>query len=390
MEFALQGFESKYSIVYITDQKHDLSSNIIKIPFQTPDFFINDPVLEIANTSIGVVSWGLRNMDKIWEVYQWASQMKDLVQKTVADYQPSCVCILYPAIAFLWFLQEVNLPIYIFYYAPGLISKDVPWLFDSILKDPKYALYKERSYNQQSTKQYLNRLSLFEGLDRKPVRQVLKRAHHVLCWDPKLVPPLRFVYKSLSVIHAGALLSPLLKPVSIDLSKNNIIFMSFGSYGKAKELQKCLGKLLQILEDFCESRGKKVIFHNGENFGKHITAHSGFIQYETIVPKSCLVIFTGSACLQNICCYHAIPMLFFPLLNEQYYWAKNYKYHTGIEYIDYFHNKCEVDLEKAMKSPLAFLRKVRKNMQKASTASCLSKVLEDHNAPSKASHSPTT
>jgi len=43
---------------------------------------------------------------------------------------------------------------------------------------------------------------------------------------------------------------------------------------------------------------------------------------------------TGSYCIQHLALYYNVPMLFVPVLTEQYFWAKNYKQHTGIPYIN--------------------------------------------------------
>ena len=117
------------------------------------------------------------------------------------------------------------------------------------------------------------------------------------------------------------------------------------------------------------------MFHNGGAFQEYIATNkleriiviNGYIPYEYVVPRCKLVVFTGSVCLQNICMYHSTPMLFVPVLNEQFFWARNYKHHTGIDYIDFQKppspTRAANVLTAAMK-PNTYLLRVQESMRK--------------------------
>lgn len=75
-----------------------------------------------------------------------------------------------------------------------------------------------------------------------------------------------------------------------------------------------------------------MIYQNGDYNSKYVTSVDGYIPYTKMIPKSKLVIFTGSACLLNTCYLYKTPMYFVPVLAEQYFWAKNYHYFTGTSF----------------------------------------------------------
>lgn len=348
MEFAMATIVKRHKVVYLTDKSHKLDeTRYIRETFETPDFFIKDPKLEVANTTNNFAKWMLLNPGKTYQAYAWSTDVSKKLKALIGKYNPKCILILYPAISVVWMLNT-TIPIYILYYAPGIASYSLPWLFDSTMKDPNFELYKDSDSNKNSGLTYLTRVSEFAPCTVEPVMRSL---NHVFCWDPSVLPPLNLYFPNLRVTQVGTLLSKETRNGGAGLevpkvvqdvvaSGRAMIFMSFGSYGKSVEIQPFLEKLMVTLNEFCKRNKATVVFHNGGGVSrsrrsKHIVAVNGYVPYEYIVPRSKLVIFTGSVCLQNICLYNAAPMLFFPILNEQFYWAKNYLHHTGVPYIDF-------------------------------------------------------
>lgn len=380
MDNAINELAKKYKIVYLTDKTHKLPENFIKVPFTTPDFFIKDPKIKIADTNHNIVYWALTHVDKVLEAYKWSRMIRNKIDQLTKIYNFKAICILYPALGSLWLFNKFTAPVYIFYYAPGLVSGNIPWLFDSRLKLPDYKIYDKENeeYNVESGLKYLKRLSLLSPR-KESVHQVLKSVHHVICWDKTVLPKPDYYFKDLQIHYAGA---PINKKtldrkvwtntnkniVDFIKKKNKIIFMSFGSYGDSPLLTKAVKSILLQAEDYCIKNNIGFIFHNGgdiEDTDNRLIVN-GFIQYEYIVPRSSLIIFTGSVCLQNICLYNCKPMLFVPLLNEQFYWAKNWKYMTGIEYINY-KNPQHIEFNKIMKLT-NYSRVVSKSIKKSAGA----------------------
>lgn len=385
MESALREVKKRYKVVYLTDEGHKLDKTYIKEPFATPDFFIKDPHTRVANSSKGFWSWMVTRPGDTYHAYKWAMQMRDKVNDLIAKYQPKCILVLYPALSVVWlFEQPPEIPLYVLYYAPGIVSRDIPWLFDSKLRDPSFKLYKPSNENVESGLEYLCRLSS-HSFRTGTTEEVFRSLHHVFCWDKELVPELKLGYRGLHVHKVGALLSdgtqkkvvragnPVLR--NLVARHPNIIFVSFGTYGGSELLKPQLEKLLPALHNFCVANDFAVIFHNGSALcpPELDTIHSidGYVPYEYIVPKSKLVIFTGSVCLQNISFFYGVPMVFFPVLIEQFYWAKNYEYHTNIPYIDYQSTSLpepfDAFVKKAMKRN-KLVRTVSRHMHRESDA----------------------
>jgi hypothetical protein len=334
---------NKNKVVYLTDKKHNLPEEYIKVGFKTPEFYINDPKIKIADTNHNFAWWLINHPQKAIEAYKWSKSIKRKIIRIKSKYDIKSIHILYPAIGLLWLIEKTSIPIFIYYYAPGLLCKNIPWIFDSILKTKSYKLYDKSNYeyNKESGLTYLNRISMNSGRS-ETIHEMLKSVTHLLCWDKNILPKIVPVYKDLTIKYVGSLLdinnanildNDILKFVN---SKDKIIFMSFGSYGNSDLLQLVIPKLLEKLNEYCDKNNGGIVYHNGNlQNTKNIYNVNGFIQYESIVSKSDLIIFTGSYCLQNICYYYCKPLLFVPLLSEQFFWAKNYSLKTNKPYIDY-------------------------------------------------------
>lgn len=380
MDNAISELAKTHKIVYLTDKNHKLPEDFIKVTFETPSFFTNDPKIKIANTNRSFTWWAVTHPDKVYEAYNWSTVIKRKMRKILKTYDIKSIHILYPAMGMLWLMPKIDIPTYIYYYAPGVLSKTLPWIFDSILKDKHYKLYahKNADYNKESGLTYLERISRY-SVRQESIHEMLKSVNHVISWDKEVLPELDYVYKDLNILYAGALLTPDInkKDWPIDNSVNDfikrkkqIIFMSFGSYGDSTLLEKIVPKLIKKLTIYCKENNAGLIYHNGniENT-EHILSINGFIQYEYIVPKSSLIIFTGSACLQNICLYNCVPMLFVPLLTEQFFWARNYKHFTKKQYIDYQEERIPQSLDfDSLMEKTDYLKKVSSSMHKNNSA----------------------
>jgi len=96
--------------------------------------------------------------------------------------------------------------------------------------------------------------------------------------------------------------------------------------------------------------------------------HAGFVPYSDLIPHSALVCFTGSMCLQLICLHNAVPIVFVPLLTEQFFWAKNYEHFTGVPYVDSKSVSCVGKTVRAVVSQgkqkriAEYLRRVKKSL----------------------------
>jgi UDP:flavonoid glycosyltransferase YjiC (YdhE family) len=111
---------------------------------------------------------------------------------------------------------------------------------------------------------------------------------------------------------------------------------------------------------------------------------SGFLPYTSILPQTSILITTGSYCIQHLALYYNVPMLFVPILTEQYFWAKNYRQQTGIPYIDnmtYSKNNVQcvsdtISLILSSKPLKKWLESQSKNIKKSDGSSEATKVLK--------------
>jgi UDP:flavonoid glycosyltransferase YjiC (YdhE family) len=334
MENALYDLSLEHKIVYLTDKKHTLPFQYIPERFTTPTFFINDPKLKVANSHKNILEWSLKHPVKAYQALQWSRIMHDKLISILQKYKIQAILILYPATSLLWQIPDdvlKSIPTFVIYYAPGFLNTKIPWLFDSTMKRKTFHLYHSNKHdNLDSGWKYLKRISMLIK-NKEDIIAKLQLTHHIYAWDNKVTPVIKFAISNIKSHYIGALINhhPVKQLLPTIPSSKHYIFMSFGSYGQTEELQKRLQSLVKPLTQYCQETESHVIYHNGTLTTPCITSINGFIPYEEIVPKSHLVIFTGSACLQNLCFYHQVPMFFVPLLAEQYFWAKNYYYHTG-------------------------------------------------------------
>lgn len=390
MEYALTHLQHEYKIVYVTDERHKVpkASDIVVEHYHTPTFFVNEPNLKASNSSYNFNMWMLMNPLKAREAFVWRNKMREMLHKLIAAHDPAALVVLYPAAGILWMLDTdvaSRVPTFILYNAPGLLNASIPWLFDSAMQDDSGPLFENNAKNLASGDEYINRISAM-STRRESVMEVYFKVHHVMCWHRSLMPKLA-TDKRMSTIYAGTLLPPNIANAKQDKNKSiprviqselrrpnaNIIFVSFGSYVNSALLQRIAPLLIQFLENYCESHaGYKVIFHNGTYTSKRVVSVKGYVPYEIIVPRSKLVVFTGSACLQNICMYHGVPMLFVPQLNEQFFWARLYKRNTGVEYINIRKSVPDVerqlqqtiDISTVMANGAAFRKKLAEGLQR--------------------------
>jgi hypothetical protein len=392
MEFAMLDVAKTCKVVYLTDKKHQLDPKLVKVPFDTPSYFTNDPKLEPANTATNMVWWVVRHPLDAWKGYQWTKDIQQKLESCIEQYKPCALLVLYPAISILW-LHQSDVPVYVLYYAPGIPNWDISWLFDSRFKDPRYKLYKKSQENVDSGMKYLTRIAGY-GTSSKSVEEMSLSVNHVLCWNKHVLPKLDMFFKDAKTFHVGTLVSRETRrprACTLPLKKKGNVFLSFGSYGNSDVLHEPLQRMLKSLNMFAETNGYDVWFHLGGNMRDFVTNErltcinilEGYIPYEDTVPRMDLVIFTGSVCLQNICLYNATPMLFFPLLNEQFYWARNYKHNTGTRYLD--HQKLVVTnkvFQDAIdvKQRCMYLQKIRKSMVKQHASRNINKLIQKKSA----------
>lgn len=363
MTDAIKHLVSRGHIInYLTNPSNEVSiDGVRRIYYEEPqpDFFVQNSDLLPADPSANVVWWAITHPLDAYKSVQWytkvAKKLTSLCKRALGRGVPRISLLLwYPLLSVLWrfdpnFFELIasknKVDVYILYCAPGLPSEGTPWLFDSVLKSPGFrGLWSKsissREHNLSSGIAFLERAASGTSLSYT-IDEVMYKVTHVLMINRYVLPPtsiLRFRYPV--VWWPEGLISPPVKhviPLDLELflrvNNGRIIYVTFGSYANA--IAPFIEGFLVRLVEFCRKTNHVAFVHNVPGIAPSpiIRVQEGYVPYESIVPHSALVVFTGSVCLQTVCHHNSTPMLFVPVLAEQFFWARNYKYHTDVPFL---------------------------------------------------------
>lgn len=366
------------------------------VTYSTPSFVLLDPHLGPADSNQNPIRWAFANPVYAARIKDWVSHVGGLIADLEKDVAPDCVMTHFSMMAPLLWAEKNRAPgmfgfrpHVLMYLYPGIPNKTIPWLFDSRMKSRDFEIYNDNKTSQivmESWSTILARVSMVNGISshgKENVRDTMcsfRDFHHAVCWDRTITPQFRSLIRGMKSYYVGsyvshdnkkkkkrrkAVVSPLLSPDMADfiaestkrgINKRKLAFISFGSFGHAGSHRIVAVEMIRIL---IRDLGYAVIFHetskeasdngsidiirgilNGSNeeetdeMSRLFYIHQGFVPYDDVVDITSLVVFTGSMCLQSKCLTRAVPMVFAPLLTEQFFWAKNYQHFTGMPYID--------------------------------------------------------
>lgn len=353
-----------YKIHLICDEKNkqsDSQKNVTKYTYITPDYFLSDTDTQAADPSVNFLSWSLSHPIQAYEAYKLTSDIQDHAEKIIKENNLDKILIMYPALMILWKLPyENSVDVHIIYYAPSYPNSQVCWMFDSKMRKDDYEPYIEDDENIQSTLKYFTRIATFYGMEINEFLDIYYNVNHIIAWEKNMLkkdptPVLsnmktKYLGHIISQGNTDEIPNDLANIIKSFGKYNGLILVSFGTFATSSGLKDRVKKILKALQNYCKENNLYVIYHIGNVTDKlkdycadnsqyaskdldRIICYKGFIPYGTIVPQCKFVIFTGSTCLQTTCLYNKTPMIFVPLLTEQYFWAKNYKIQTGVDYI---------------------------------------------------------
>lgn len=329
---------SVQKIVQFADTKH-LISNILDQPMQwvPPTYNIWKELANVFTFVADVIKKNIHRIDVIIMTYPlWGTFKK--IQTTIPK----------------------SIPIIIFYVAPAFPNIFLPWIFDNILKDPDYTLfnYKNRDYNIKSHAQYDWGISLLANSFRilnpyfgytyykNYLMNKSSNLYIISSWNKNLIPsdvypisvPKKKWFHINSVIDKSLEpLPPLPSVVAAFVNKPGLlVYLTMGSFEiptlnvLVKVVLKALRKQKRQYKLLVQDNRKQLRIRSKED----LLIFNGFIPYSTLLQQTKILITTGSYCIQHIALYNKVPMVFVPVLAEQYFWAKNYQRLTGVPYID--------------------------------------------------------
>jgi UDP:flavonoid glycosyltransferase YjiC (YdhE family) len=379
---AISKLPETYNVHYITQSTNKVQSPFIAYHYENDNSLAQDTELSLVDPSKGLIKSYLKNAKAFPGILKMFYSIIKLASDVIKKNNIKKVIVWYPVMLVILgnFLKDVHF--YIVYVAPVIPSKVFPAVFDSILKTKKYKLYKNNIKNFTSSEEFIRRQNPIPKIDFNIEKALTNNITHLMCMNNVVVPKYKPEY-NLDYYRLNSIIDDNLRSKIAPLPSDNIVKMinenkdkklamlSFGSFGKIKEVRNNIGKILNILD----KSGYIIIFHQPPkdydlSKYKNIIPVNEYIPYEWIVDFLDLVIFTGSICLQDICIYKQTKMIMCPILSEQFLWAKNLEYHTGQPYYDIlkqstseFKKILNFDTDKQ----ISFLKKASNSMRRSRT-----------------------
>ena len=350
MDVLVLQLRKKFQLIYITDRKHSLVPEDIKINYNIPKFLL-DQLSEITTSMTGTTfskfKWISFNPLKCLRALAYI--INPIIKRAISRYEPKLMIahssMLIQLILGYRLSRYFGIPTYIIHFAPGLIpNEQFPLSTCNLYKDPNYNNYqsKNKVENLRSFKSIMSHLNI--NISEKYFQKVT----HINCFSEPLVNSPTYGFQNLKIKNIGSFI-PLIKkkplPSKLKLwmkqipKKSKLFFFTLGSFSNV--LIKLLPNILDQMISYCEKHQYFIIFQ--DDFSKNNYSQKSpqlylsreFISYPTIIPHCNLVIFTSSICLQNICFNNLKPMLFIPYLVEQFLWGRVYKKYTKVPYYDF-------------------------------------------------------
>ena len=371
MDAVVSSLRDRYTLVFISSGTRVVANADIKVEYQIPEAVIKQPDEATAMLGMGVVH-------KLWHVLshlfttgvgfyvdymRMSSTLTRLIKDTVAKYKPEGV-LAHCGVAMQLLASRVftTYPSALVYFAPGFLpNHQIPFAFDARIKDDNVNIYDANPAFDYTASGFLyqDEIKYLAGIGNRDYHY-LSLIHHINAFAPPLVPDVTYSDKlpSLRVTSLG-MLRPRTPPgISKKLPETlrqwvgtrkrpPIIFVTFGSFDHLLS-QTFITTLIRSLIKYAARKKLRVLvrapstrvldevpeLHDRRPRGVCYVTHD-YVPYRALVQYCELVCFTGSVCLQNECWYQKCNMLFVPLLSEQYLWAKLYRHHTGVPFIDH-------------------------------------------------------
>ena len=376
LQSVLTKLRERFKIVALTSSTdNSFDKRDIVFRHDAPQWTTQDASLDFAD-SLKHLAWtSLQNPVQAISLLRWHREVRALYSKEISQYTFARVLVWYPAFTLYLSIYEFlsELPVSVLYCAPAYCNTSIPWIYDGYYRDKKYNPYTSRDRNIVEAS-WVTHIARWSKLTSSNITDILQKIHIITMWDkfqmPRDIAPL-FENKIDNIGAWQATLTSSWKEAPEHISefihrKSKLIFMSFGTYAADSYVLSVMKTLKPVLEHYCTHNDAGVLFHNGNSTYDcdWLQTFRGFIPYGYIAPLCDLVIFTGSLCLQNVCLLAKTRMLFVPFLAEQHFWAKNYKFFTGVDYVVASSTDTQKILTNAISSQKAqrWIRKVCNHM----------------------------
>ena len=254
----------------------------------------------------------------------------------------------YPALILLSNVSTNKLdkiPIGIFYVSPAYSNIEIPYIMSPEMKG--FVVSDKKTYT--SSNKYHRMISILSG-KTDYFDKILKRSYIYSMWSqttlklPKIDLDLNI--KSFGPIYDSMEIKKYQQNEKIDIKLPDEVKAFIGCRGRKVYFSTgsfCLGdKICIIIKALIESAN--IVFYHGKitkyvdflnkKYPNKFFNSECYIPHEYIIPKVSFVITSGSIGMTTVSNIFGIPLIYCPILNEQYFWANVYKNNTGQDFID--------------------------------------------------------
>lgn len=249
-----------------------------------------------------------------------------------------------------------RLPIIVLYVAPAFPNIYIPWIFDKRIINLPGDIVSDKNKDMNVRSHVWNDVAIslcgekgqyinpFWGY-KKNKQYLMKRfpnLYIISAWNKNLVPtkvaPLNVSpshWFSVNGVFDRSPPGPLPPVVEEFLKKpGKLLYLTMGSMEVPG-----LSSFIRVLQTVIRGQDMKLLVHDNKKqlqfrSTDNLLVFKESISYGSILPRTDMLITTGSYCIVHLALLYHVPMLFVPVLTEQYFWAKNYQQQTGIPYID--------------------------------------------------------
>jgi hypothetical protein len=362
-------------ITYLTDKGNGMRLNPdgisrfpeMKIVTMKPPPAMSDLDMIAADSSFSMLELLKRHPRSVWENLRWVLESWQILSEELHTGGFDYAVFAYSAMHLIFGNPSAaTLPVFILYWAPAVPNCLYAWPMDSRLRDPTLSGPSLREeLNLESHASISAKLSLFGfpwnvAVVRRP--RTSPCIYHVFAWSKTLLPPGELEdFTRFSGVPDGnaSMAGPVVplpqngttpeecRPFLTKLLEGRqeharpLVYLTFGSFVPDKIRCPGFQNFMKGLLDYCQDADCILLVHGKveqlilpDQIGASVYLCPRYVNYVDVAEKCSLVVFSGSLCLQNICLAGGTPMVFVPLLNEQYFWGQAYKNCTGVPFID--------------------------------------------------------
>lgn len=250
-----------------------------------------------------------------------------------------------------------RVPIVLLYVAPAFPNTRIPWVFDDSMRTDE-PLYRRGNRERNLASHSRNSWGASLCVDWRNLLRYYKETELtepgvfiISAWNRDLIPagvapisvPRSRWFRIGAVVDRQS--APLPRVVRDFLRGGSVVYMTMGSMKVTGmrvlarvvcQAARRLGMRLLVQDQTKQVRSSKK---------QDFMVYHGPLPYASVLSGARLLVTTGSYCIQHLALLHGVPMLFVPVLTEQYFWAKNYQHHTGTKYLDNVSNLVDTNNE---------------------------------------------